>query len=156
MSYRRRLPVHGEDTYISRAAESYAALEPMLVSWSPPAMTARPSLTTLRERAERCLADPCPTPEEAHVLAALVLEALRALEFPADTPAHPYRGAAAPVHDGGSAGSADSAGSAPKPPAREADVRTLVALERALDECQARLLRANAEIAALRSGARSP
>jgi hypothetical protein len=86
-------------------------------------MVPPPSLTTLREQAERCLADP--------YLAALVLKVVMALDSP---PVHPYRTATA----------------------READVRAMVALERALDECQSRLRLATAENTALRAGGRQP
>lgn len=90
------------------------------------------SLTQLRERANGCLATAAPSPEDAHALAVLALDVVAKLQTPA---AHPYRALL------------------PSPSAPEADVAALVALERALEDCQARLRLATAEIAALRARA---
>jgi len=94
-------------------------------------MTLRASVSDLRARAARCLADEAPAPAEAHALARAALVVVAQLDAVPATPGHPYRSPAA------------GEGSAP-------DVATLVALERALEDCQARLRVARAEIESLR------
>jgi hypothetical protein len=100
-------------------------------------MTLRASMTRLREGAERCLTGAPPTPAEARALATLALAVVAEMEALTASLGHPYR-------------------TAPDPDARPADVATLVALERALDDCQARLGLALAELAALRGAPRAP
>src|SRR5262245_29672402 len=99
-------------------------------------MTPSALLPLLRRHAERCLAAAAPTREETRALASLALDLVTVLEAVPGPASHPYRSA-----PGG---------------AREADMAALVALERALDACEARLGLAMAEIAALRAGHGSP
>jgi len=92
-------------------------------------MTPRPNpaaidLAALRDRATRCLANESPSAAEAHELAATVLAALGALE------SEPAVGA--PYRTAGRGAESDE------------DLRSLVALERALEECQEKLRAARA------------
>ena len=97
-------------------------------------MTLRASLRDLRDRAARCLADERPTPGDAHALASVALGLVARIEseIKATPMAHPYR-------------------SSPPVEAPAVEVATLVALERALEECQGHLHAARAEIDRLRA-----